>query len=134
MITEFNNCFILRSPSLLSYFNQSLAAQGKRSTIFLFRMWFQLRMSRVLPICSKTRLDGTMHEQTIICRQLFAGHVVDSHPIEGKEKTHRMITLISHLYGAKWSTLQKLIPVSLTLSDWEYFYYYSGWDASPLQG
>ena len=41
--------------------------------------------------CSKTRLDGTTHEQTIICRQLFAGHVVDSRPIERKEKTHRMI-------------------------------------------
>ena len=27
-------------------------------------------------ICSKTRLDSTTHEQTIICRQLFAGHVV----------------------------------------------------------
>ena len=26
--------------------------------------------------CSKTRLDSTTHEQTIICRQLFAGHVV----------------------------------------------------------
>ena len=44
-------------------------------------------------ICSKTRLDGTTHEQIIICRQLFAGHVVDSWPIEGKKKTHRMIIL-----------------------------------------
>ena len=26
--------------------------------------------------CSKTRLDSTTLEQTIICRQLFAGHVV----------------------------------------------------------
>ena len=45
-------------------------------------------------ICSKRRLDGTTHEQIIICRQLFAGHVVDSWPIEGKEKTHRMIMII----------------------------------------
>ena len=29
-------------------------------------------------ICSKTQLDGTTREQTIICRQLFAGHVVGS--------------------------------------------------------
>ena len=29
-------------------------------------------------ICSKTHLDGTVLEQTIICRQLFAGHVVVS--------------------------------------------------------
>ena len=42
-------------------------------------------------ICSKTRLEGTTHEQTIICRQLFAGHVMDSRPIEREEKTHRMI-------------------------------------------
>ena len=42
-------------------------------------------------ICSKTRLDGTMHEQTIICRQLFAGHVVGSRPMERKKKMHRMI-------------------------------------------
>ena len=39
-------------------------------------------------ICSKTSLDGTTHEQTIICRELFAGHVVDSRPIERKEKMH----------------------------------------------
>ena len=42
-------------------------------------------------ICSKTRLDGTTHEQTINYRQLFAGHVGDSRSIEGKKKTHRMI-------------------------------------------
>ena len=36
-------------------------------------------------ICSKTRLDGTTHEQTIIRRQLFAGHVVDSRPRERKK-------------------------------------------------
>ena len=46
-------------------------------------------------ICSKTRLDGTTHEQTIIRRQLFASHVVDSRPIERKKKTHRMIILVS---------------------------------------
>ena len=27
-ITEFNNCFIIRSPSLFPYFNHFLAAQG----------------------------------------------------------------------------------------------------------
>ena len=29
-------------------------------------------------ICSQTQLDGIAHEQTIICRQLFTGHVVGS--------------------------------------------------------
>ena len=33
-------------------------------------------------ICSQTQLDGIAHEQTIICRQLFAGHVVGSRPIK----------------------------------------------------
>ena len=33
-------------------------------------------------ICTKTRLDVTTHEQTIICRQLFAGHVVGSQPMK----------------------------------------------------
>ena len=37
-------------------------------------------------ICSKTRLDITTHEQTIICRQLFAGHAVGSSPMESKKK------------------------------------------------
>ena len=32
-------------------------------------------------ICSQTQLDGIAHEQTIICRQLFAGHVVGSRPM-----------------------------------------------------
>ena len=50
-------------------------------------------------IYSKTRLDGTTHEQTIICRQLFAGHVVDSRPIEREEKTHRMIIVYYLKYG-----------------------------------
>ena len=40
--------------------------------------------------CSKqqqTRLDGTTHEQTIFCWQLFADHVVGSRPMERKKKT-----------------------------------------------
>ena len=56
------------------------------SLIFLSRTWFQLRMSRTL-----LSLDVTSHEQTMICRQLFAGHVVGSRPMERKEKMHRMI-------------------------------------------
>ena len=36
-------------------------------------------------IWSKTRLDGTTHEQTIICRQLFSGHVVGSRPMKRRK-------------------------------------------------
>ena len=31
-------------------------------------------------ISSQTQLDGIAHEQIVICRQLFAGHVVGSRP------------------------------------------------------
>ena len=41
-------------------------------------------------ICSQTQLDGIAHEQTIICRQLFAGHVVGSRPMKRKIKLLRM--------------------------------------------
>ena len=45
VITEFNNCFIIRSPSLFSYFNH---LEGKRSAIFLSKTLFLLRMGRLL--------------------------------------------------------------------------------------
>ena len=35
-------------------------------------------------ICSQTKLDDSAHEQTIICRHLFAGHVVSSRPMKRK--------------------------------------------------
>ena len=41
-------------------------------------------------ICSQTQLDGIAHEQTIICRQLFAGHVVGSRLMKRKKKLLRM--------------------------------------------
>ena len=53
----------------------------------------QLRMSKKL-FAAKTHLDGTTHEQTIICRQLFTGHLVGSRPVKRKEKMHRMMILI----------------------------------------
>ena len=37
-------------------------------------------------ICSQTQLDGIAHEQTIMFRQLFAGHVMGSRPMKRKEK------------------------------------------------
>ena len=43
-------------------------------------------------ICSQTQLDGITHEQTIICRQLFAGHVVGSRPMKRRTNLLRMIT------------------------------------------
>ena len=42
-------------------------------------------------ICSQTQLDGIAHEQTISCRQLFAGHVVAFRPTKRKKNLLRMI-------------------------------------------
>ena len=42
-------------------------------------------------IRSQTKLDDIAREQTIICRQLFAGHVVASRPMKKKKQLQRMI-------------------------------------------
>ena len=42
-------------------------------------------------VCSQTMFDGIAHEQTIICRQLFAGHVVGSLLMKRKKNLLRMI-------------------------------------------
>ena len=75
-ITEFNNCFNIRSPSLFSYFNHFLAAQGSDLPFSLENLVTITHEQNI--VCSKTRLEGTSYEQTIICRQLFAGHMVGS--------------------------------------------------------
>ena len=36
-------------------------------------------------ICRQTQLDGIAHEQTIIWRQLFVGHMVGSWPIKERK-------------------------------------------------
>ena len=59
---------------------------GKRSAIFHTRAWLQLRMSKTLFASSRTHLDSITHEQTIICRQFFTGHVVGSPPMKRKTK------------------------------------------------
>jgi len=48
-------------------------------------------------------LDRIMHEQTIICWQLFAGHVVSPRPIKRKEKLHWMIMTFERT-GHSWNS------------------------------
>ena len=48
-------------------------------------------------ICSQTQSNDIAHEQTIIGRQLFAGHVVSSRPMKRKKNLHRMIMYITLL-------------------------------------
>ena len=50
-------------------------------------------------ICSQTQLDGIAHEQTIICRQLFAGDVVGSRPMTRKKNLLWMIIFIHFTYS-----------------------------------
>ena len=45
-------------------------------------------------ICSPKKLNDIAHEHTIICRQLFAGHVVGSRPMKRKKHLHRMIIIV----------------------------------------
>ena len=45
-------------------------------------------------ICSQTQLDGIAHEQTIICRQLFEGHMVGSRPMKRQKNLLQMIIII----------------------------------------
>ena len=55
-------------------------------------------MSRILfeaKCQSQTQLGDIAHEQTIICRQLFAGHVVGSWPMKRKKNLHRMIIIMT---------------------------------------
>ena len=45
-------------------------------------------------ICSETQLDDIALEQTIICRQVFTGHVVGSRAMKNKKNLHRMIIAV----------------------------------------
>ena len=45
-------------------------------------------------ICSQKQLNDIAHEHTIICRQLFAGHVVSSRPMKRKKNLLRMIITV----------------------------------------
>ena len=47
-------------------------------------------------ICSQTKLDNIGHEQTIIYRQLFPGHMVGSRPKKRNKHLQQMIRIIIH--------------------------------------
>ena len=79
VITEFNNCFFIRSPRSFVFFNEYLTfchfkarAIARRSTVC-----FHLRMNSIF-ICSQTQMGDIARKQTSICRQLSAGHLEGS--------------------------------------------------------
>ena len=98
-ITEFNNnvltfdhrvCFlmnILGKSSNLPFLRKNDHKKENSTVSF---------MNEQHTICSKTQLDGIAHEQTIICRQLFAGHTVGSRPMKRKNNLPRMIIHIDY--------------------------------------
>ena len=100
-ITEFNNCFIIRSPSL---FLRNIF--GKRSDVPFSpksdrkkeKCVVSLTHEQNYSICSQKQLNDIAQEHTIFCRQLFAGHVVGSRPMKRKKHLHRMIMFIIHSF------------------------------------
>ena len=96
--TDTYNCFIIRSPSL--FFNEYF--RRKRSDLPFLRKSDHKNEKSVVSfaheqflyiICSQTQLDNIAHWRTIICRQLFVGHVVGCRPMKRKKilNLHRMI-------------------------------------------
>ena len=86
-MTEFNNCFIIRSSSLffkgissgsedLPFSRKSDCKKEKDVVSFLHGQNI---------ICRQTKLADITHQQTIICRQLFADHVMGSRPMKGRK-------------------------------------------------
>ena len=85
-ISEFNNCFIIRSRSLFFFMN----ILGKRSDLPFSRK------------SNRKKEKGTVsftHEQTIICRQLFAGHLVGCRPMKREKSLLRMIMIYDSWKG-----------------------------------
>ena len=92
-ITEFNDCFIIRSPRIFS-----INIFGKRSVLPFSGKSDRKKEKSVVSftheqniICSQPELDDIANEQTFTCRQLFAGHVVGYQPMKRMKNLHRMI-------------------------------------------
>ena len=74
----------------MCHFHVRAIARGRKAL-------FHLRMSKIVFAAkklAKKRVKEIAHEHTIICKQLFAGHVVGSRPMKRKKHLHRMIILV----------------------------------------
>ena len=88
-ITEFNNCFIIGKRSNLPFSRKTDCKKEKSTVSFTHEQNI---------ICSQTLLDGIADEQTIICRELFAGHVVGFWPMKSKKNLLQMIINFDGMY------------------------------------
>ena len=65
ILSEFNNCFIIRSSSLFSYFNHFLAAQGSenhvqiRTNIQIRRKWIMIKKNGLATIAWQEKMNLT---------------------------------------------------------------------------
>ena len=82
-ITEFNNFFYHSEAKRSAFLTQerSQVDRKKEKNVVSFTYEQNIVCSQTL---SQTQLDDIAHEQTIICRQLFAGHVVGFWPMKRK--------------------------------------------------
>ena len=85
-ITEFNNCFFIWSPSL--FFNEYLR-EANRSQEGEKRDFIYARAEYYLQPRTLARHSAWA---AIICRQLFAGHVMGFRLMKRKKNFHKMIT------------------------------------------
>ena len=72
-----HNCFIIQSSSC--FWIPRRSDRKKEKSVVSFTHGQNI-------ICSQAQLDGIAHEQTITCRQLFAGHVVGFRSMKRKKK------------------------------------------------
>ena len=64
-------------------------------------------------ICSPKKLDDIGQEQTIICRQLFAGHVAGSRPMKRENNMHRIII---NIYLMRLSMIWTIVEIEESTS------------------
>ena len=88
-----HNCFIIQSSSLCfdkylreaAIFTQERSQEGEKRVFIYTWTEYYLQPSTV----------GRPVEQTIICRQIFEGHLVGSRPMKRKKNLHRIIMTVT---------------------------------------
>ena len=86
-ITEFNNCFFIWSSSLFfnEYLREANRSQEGEKHVFIYA-WAEYYLQ-------PHTLARYSAWAVIICRHLFAGHVMDFRPMKREKILHKMITL-----------------------------------------
>ena len=93
------------------FFNDEYIREAKRSAIFTQAGDRKKDKSVVSftheqnTIISRTQLDDIMHEQTNICWQLFASHVVGFRPMKRKNK---LLGMIITIINVNWKQSTKI--------------------------